>query len=294
MAALLAVGHDCHAQPPVGGSARWEILPPTDDPVDVSVSQRPPSSTAPGIRIHRTREPRARCYGAGVGVTTPLRTLARPRVSSVGARDLERAVEEAQVRRLVTRGMSSSRLRGDRTAADEPSSDAVGGGAPAARIDPGREAAAGHETNVRVGRHEVDFLWPEQRVVVEVDGFAFHSTRARRSSAIGPGIARSTRRRLRGAAHARGGSSIDEPDGRGRGARRRPGQAASIRPMTSTRARLRQRLVEVAALRRLHARRAAALARALADQPVARRRPARRRQVAAPRDPDRRPGGRRR
>jgi len=31
---------------------------------------------------------------------------------------------------------------------------------------------------VKVGRHEVDFLWPEQRLIVEVDGFAFHSSRA--------------------------------------------------------------------------------------------------------------------
>jgi very-short-patch-repair endonuclease len=34
------------------------------------------------------------------------------------------------------------------------------------------------EVNVRVGRHEVDFLWREPGVVVEVDGFDFHSSRA--------------------------------------------------------------------------------------------------------------------
>ena len=33
-------------------------------------------------------------------------------------------------------------------------------------------------TNQRVAGHEVDFLWPTQRLIVEVDGFAFHSTRA--------------------------------------------------------------------------------------------------------------------
>jgi very-short-patch-repair endonuclease len=31
---------------------------------------------------------------------------------------------------------------------------------------------------VRIGRYEVDLLWPEQRLIVEVDGYAFHSTRA--------------------------------------------------------------------------------------------------------------------
>jgi very-short-patch-repair endonuclease len=33
-------------------------------------------------------------------------------------------------------------------------------------------------TNVHVGPYEVDFLWPAHRLVVEVDGFAFHSSRA--------------------------------------------------------------------------------------------------------------------
>jgi very-short-patch-repair endonuclease len=34
------------------------------------------------------------------------------------------------------------------------------------------------EVNVRVHGHEVDFLWREQRLIVEVDGFQFHSARA--------------------------------------------------------------------------------------------------------------------
>jgi very-short-patch-repair endonuclease len=32
-------------------------------------------------------------------------------------------------------------------------------------------------TNVRVAGHEVDMLWPRQRLVVEVDGYAFHGSR---------------------------------------------------------------------------------------------------------------------
>ena len=33
-------------------------------------------------------------------------------------------------------------------------------------------------TNQRATGCEVDFLWPEQRFIVEVDGFAFHGSRA--------------------------------------------------------------------------------------------------------------------
>ena len=31
--------------------------------------------------------------------------------------------------------------------------------------------------NARVGRYEVDFLWRDQRLVVETDGFRYHGSR---------------------------------------------------------------------------------------------------------------------
>ena len=34
------------------------------------------------------------------------------------------------------------------------------------------------EVNARIGRHEVDFCWRTQRVIVEIDGYPFHSSRA--------------------------------------------------------------------------------------------------------------------
>lgn len=34
------------------------------------------------------------------------------------------------------------------------------------------------QTNTKVGRYEVDMLWRDQRLVVEIDGYAFHSGRA--------------------------------------------------------------------------------------------------------------------
>ena len=35
------------------------------------------------------------------------------------------------------------------------------------------------ETNARVGRYEVDFLWRDQGLAVEIDGWQFHSSRKR-------------------------------------------------------------------------------------------------------------------
>jgi hypothetical protein len=46
----------------------------------------------------------------------------------------------------------------------------------------GSSAGAGlprPEANVRIEGYEVDFLWPTERFVVEIDGFAYHSSRAR-------------------------------------------------------------------------------------------------------------------
>lgn len=34
------------------------------------------------------------------------------------------------------------------------------------------------QVNTRIGAFEVDFLWPEERVIVEVDGYDFHASKA--------------------------------------------------------------------------------------------------------------------
>lgn len=36
--------------------------------------------------------------------------------------------------------------------------------------------------NVRIAGHERDFVWPEARLVIEVDGAAFHAGRAERAA----------------------------------------------------------------------------------------------------------------
>jgi very-short-patch-repair endonuclease len=120
----------------------------------------------------------------GLPVTSCARTLA-DLASEVTPRVLERAVNEAYVARLVT--------------ADELEAVAHRrGAAPLRRL---LDAQAGPSftrseaerrllgllrraqlpapaTNARIAGFEVDCLWREARLVVEVDGFAFHGTRA--------------------------------------------------------------------------------------------------------------------
>jgi very-short-patch-repair endonuclease len=173
MAAVLAVGHDA-AVSHRSAAGLWEILPRSNDEVDVTVTQGDPRHR-PGIRIHRSRSLRHSLHD-GVRVTTPLRTLQD--LATIATRsDIERAVEEAQVRHLVTRAELEPHGRLAAALGHDPSltrSEAErrllalirAAGLPAPR------------TNARIGPYEVDCLWPDQRLVVEVDGFAFHSTRA--------------------------------------------------------------------------------------------------------------------
>ena len=176
MAAVLAVGHDA-AISHRSAAAVWEILPPDDDwPTDVTITRGHPRHR-PGIRIHRSRRLQ-HSLNAGVRITTPMRTLV-DLARTATSRELERAVEEAQVQRLVTRD-EVARLRGRAGAAARGREPSLTRSEAERRLLQLIRAAQlpAPRTNVRVGRHEVDLLWPDERVIVEVDGFGFHNTRA--------------------------------------------------------------------------------------------------------------------
>jgi very-short-patch-repair endonuclease len=128
----------------------------------------------------------ARRYG--LPVTAPARTLL-DLSGLLPARELERAVEEAERTRLVRpaqlaallarspgrHGTAALRALLERTTPStftrSEAEERLLALVRAARLpDP--------ELNVRIAGHEVDFLWREAGLAVEVDGFAFHSTRA--------------------------------------------------------------------------------------------------------------------
>jgi very-short-patch-repair endonuclease len=190
MAAVLACGSRAVAS--YGSAAYlWQLLPypANPGPVDVTVPERKLAST-PRIRIHCVQALDQRDIRAlhRIPITTPARTLL-DLATILPPYLLERALAEAQVRRLARRGDLVEQL------ARNP-------GRPGTRVlrwlldlkgDPAATRSEAErrllkliraadlsspEVNARVGHYEVDFLWREQRIVVEVDGFRFHSSRA--------------------------------------------------------------------------------------------------------------------
>ena len=145
----------------------------------------------PGIDVRNVRSLRADeiTVRDGIPVTTAARTL-YDLAGVAGERELERAVAEAFARRLVSRSGLLTLL------------DRHGGRPGAATLRALIDAAPGlaltrseaeerllaltrkarmsaPATNTRVAGHEVDFLWRAERLVVEVDGQAYHSTSRR-------------------------------------------------------------------------------------------------------------------
>lgn len=118
-------------------------------------------------------------------MTAPIRTLI-DFAATAGEEALERAVAEAFALRLVGRGQILGEL--DRIGG-RPGTRALrrmleGSGPRRTRSRPERKLlalirAAGlpePETNVRVGRWEVDFLWRDAGFVIEVDAHSTHSS----------------------------------------------------------------------------------------------------------------------
>jgi len=114
-------------------------------------------------------------------LTSPERTLV-DLAATAAPDDLERAVNEAQVLRLLGRGIGPDDRPGHaalRAALGAHGTTVSSSEAERRLLALIRAAALPRpRTNVRVGRFEVDMLWPEQRLIVEVDGFAAHGTRA--------------------------------------------------------------------------------------------------------------------
>jgi very-short-patch-repair endonuclease len=144
--------------------------------------------TRAGIAVHDMALDDEIITRHGIRVTTPARTLL-DLASSMPERALDRLVEEAQVLNLttrddllhiVTKGAGRPGVRKLAAIVGSPDEPAFTR-SEAERLLLELVRAAGlprPHTNARVAGYEVDAHWPLHKLVVEVDGWTYHRTRA--------------------------------------------------------------------------------------------------------------------
>lgn len=148
----------------------WGMLPTRSGPSDVTVLGCSGRARRRGIRVHRSRTLLLTdvTLHRGIPVTTPGRTIADLRDANTHRRpgclplwEIRKAIRQANVIGLpIDKGDAADRTRSDLEAAF-------------LTICRGYRLPR-PEVNVRIGRVLVDFLWREERLVVETDGYLYH------------------------------------------------------------------------------------------------------------------------
>jgi very-short-patch-repair endonuclease len=221
MAGVLAYGPRAVASHHSAGWL-WELRPPGTADVHVTVPGRA-RHAQDGIRLHCVRS--LSCEDAAVREAVPVTTVSRTLLDlaeALGPRQLRRLVEDAERLRLFDRFAIDDLCERSRGRRGVRALRAV----LADRIEPAptrselerrflelcRDAdLPAPSVNAGVLGYEVDALWPERRVVVELDSYGFHRARSAfeqdrlRDAALqvaGYRVLRITDRRLRTGARA--------------------------------------------------------------------------------------------
>jgi len=189
-AAVLACGDAAYLSHH-SAAAVWEFRPRSQGAVEVTVVDRDAGRRRTGIRIHRVSaiDPGDIRLYHGIPITSPARTLSDV-AADLSDRELELAVDEAIARRLVTRHairLALLRYPHRRGCArlgavtDEARSSSISRSEAEERMLALIRAGGlpEPELNARIGRWTVDFLWRREKVIVEIDGYHFHSSRAK-------------------------------------------------------------------------------------------------------------------
>jgi very-short-patch-repair endonuclease len=191
MAAVLACGPDALLSHRAAATL-WELRPAPTGPIDVTDPSRSRHHRR-GIRVHLVRGLHDGDHGQIDNI--PVTALARTLIDYADVaryQQLRLAVEAADRRDLLTNESlrpALARRRGRRGPAliERAIADLGGGRAPWTQSELERRflaliRAAGlpePRTNVLVAGELVDCYWPRERLVVEVDGYGFHKTRAK-------------------------------------------------------------------------------------------------------------------
>jgi very-short-patch-repair endonuclease len=169
-------------------AAHWALLETARAAIDVTVEAKGGRARRGGIDLHVVRrlDPRDMTIRDGIPITTPARTIV-DLAASGPARQAERALEQAYVRRLLAPGAledALSRANGRPTsglrgliAAQRPSTITRSELEEAFLAIVRRVGLPDPEVNEPLHGYEPDFLWRDQRLVIETDGYGTHSTR---------------------------------------------------------------------------------------------------------------------
>lgn len=182
LAAVLAAGADAvlsHAS----AAALWRIAKAPLSPVHVTAPTRNGRKTRPGIQIHRPSGPLEHTTLRGIAITSPGRTL-MDLAEHAAPREIERALDEARFLHLLHQPSLQRLFR------DHPRRSARLRAA-LARHEPGttRTRSTPEERflawlrrrrlpqpllNQRVEGYEVDALYPDHGLIIEIDTFHTH------------------------------------------------------------------------------------------------------------------------
>jgi very-short-patch-repair endonuclease len=186
--AALAAGADAWVSHRSAAQLRG-VCPKTRNTENVEVSMpRRRRRRIEGVRIHRVRDlrPDEVTVLDGIPVTTPARTLLDI-AETESERDVEQGYANALRMGLITADTMREMVERHPTHRGAPLWRrllAERGGPAFTRSDAEEKLLAlvrraglpRPELNTRVLGHEVDFLWRDERVVAEVDGYAFHGS----------------------------------------------------------------------------------------------------------------------
>ena len=174
MAAVLACGPDA-ALSHQSAAALWRIVPRWPSPTHVIA---PTDRRHSGIHVHRSANADATTH-YGLPVTTPARTLV-DLADVLNPKQLTRALNEAQVQRLTTPKELATlftRYPGRRTSQLTPERGATRS---TLEDDFIRFLKRHHlplpELNQTIAGHEVDAVYREHHLVIELDSRQFHTT----------------------------------------------------------------------------------------------------------------------
>jgi very-short-patch-repair endonuclease len=179
MAAVLACG-DGAALSHFSAAVLWAMVRDRGWPIHVTVARR---RRVAGLRVHWASLEGERLRRAGITVTTPARTLID--LADVAPRRLlERALDEADYLRLDCTGLEPRHgRRGSRTLSSVLAVHNVGTTRTRTELEElflalcDTHGIPRPRVNFHIEGYECDFVWREQRLIVETDGGAAHGTR---------------------------------------------------------------------------------------------------------------------